>query len=438
MTKITPSCSMRRALILGVAAVVLLVGCTSGNTKTSTGGPATVATSGADSAEASQAPGVTNDAIKIAVFYVDQKALQVSGISLQIGDYTDSYKALIDQINSAGGINGRKIDASYVAINPAGTASAQAACVQATQDDKVFAIVGFFLNDAVLCPLQTEDTAVIGGTQTTQLLAEAKAPWFTVYAGSDATEHAVKAFKQKGLLSGKIGVFAHTNDADLLDNQVMPELQKMGVDTTKAVLSAPDNDQAATVSGTRAIAQRFQSEGIKKVLLVGASSEDWFLGMQGQSYRPQLLITDSTAVQAFLSNKTTTNTSLLHDAIEGAAYTQGTWVYDEPHLQTCFAELRKAGVSVPRPNPDDPNAIGYTGPEEACADMTLLKAILTKAGHDLDYATFREAGYHLGTIHIPGDPSPHTFGPPPGTDGNAPIHLLPWDEAKKAFVAQGS
>jgi hypothetical protein len=388
------------------------------------------------SAEAAIAPGVTADAIKIGVNYVDTNALKASGLNLNLGDYEGSYKALVNAINAKGGINGRKIELTFAPINPVGTAPAQAACLKLTEDVKVFAIVGFFLTTAVLCPVQMHDTAVIGGTQTNEWLAEAKAPWFTTSPGSEIPVKAVNKFHEAGLLTGKVGVFAHVADQGLVDNQVMPELKKLGVDAEKAILGAPAGDQAAIIAGTRTIAQRFQSEGIKKVLLVGDSSADWFTSMEGQSYQPQLLISDSTAVQAYLGNASTKNTSQLKDSVEALNYSIGTFDFNEPKMQACFATLKSAGITVNPPNPSDPNDKSYTGPEDACANLTLLQAILEKAGKDLNYATFRQAGYTLGALDLPGDPNPRHYGPPPATDGDPDVSLLYWDTSKQDFVAK--
>ena len=430
---------MRKPLVLAVAAMLFVAGCTSGNTNTATGGSTAPSASDAtSSAEAAVAPGVTKDAIKVGVTYVDQKSLVASGLTLNLGDYKNSYQALIDQINASGGINGRKIELTFAPINPIGTAPADAACLHLTEDVKVFVVVGFFLNDAVLCPVQTHDTAVIGGGQTPQLMARAKAPWFTTNPGAEVPVNVIKAFNDKHLLSGKIGVFAQVADAGLLNDEIMPELQKLGVDATKAVLDAPAGDQAAITSGDQTIAQRFKSEGIDKVILVGPSAADWFLGMQGQSYQPQLLISDSTAVQAFLSNKSTHDTSLLKGAVQGGAYGPDSWIFTDPNMQACFKTEEKAGVAVPHPDPNDPNQKGYTGPEDACVNVALLKAILLKAGKDLNYATFRAAGYGLGQVTLPGDPAARTYGPPPATDGSPAAHLATWDEAKKAFVPESS
>ncbi len=434
---------MRKPVVATVsilALVLMLASCTSGGTTKAggTGGTTPATASAADAREASRAPGVTPDAIKVGVVYVDQKLLQESGIDLQLGDYQGSYEALIEQINASGGINGRQLQVVYAAVNPAGTAPADVACLHLVEDEKVFVAVGFFLNDAVLCPVATHDTAVIGGAQDPQLMAQATAPWFTTNAGSEVPVSVVKSFDRKHLLTGKIGVFAHSADADLVNNQIMPELDKLGVKTDKAILDAPAGDTAAIDAGTQAIAQRFKADGVTKVLLVGPSSADWFLGMSDQPYQPQLLISDETAVQSFIANATTHDTSLLKGSVVGSALGQSTWVYDDPPLQACFKTLEKAGIAVPEPDANDPNQKGYTGPEDACVNVALLKALLTRAGRNLNYATFRRAGDTLGTFRLPGDPVPRVYGPYPASDGSPQPTLTTWDEATKSYVPESS
>src|SRR5262249_43807825 len=160
-------------------------------------------------ADAIRAPGVTNDTIKIGVTYVDTAALEKSGLQLKLGDYKGAYQALADHINAQGGINGRKIQLVFAPIDPTNNTSAATQCLHLTEDENVFVTVGFFLNEAaVMCPLQTHDSAVIGGGQTPQLLEQAKAPWFTTVPGSEVPVAVVNAFHDKGLLTGKIAVFA--------------------------------------------------------------------------------------------------------------------------------------------------------------------------------------------------------------------------------------
>jgi hypothetical protein len=95
-------------------------------------------------------------------------------------------QVIFDDINAKGGINGRKLEPDFVPINPMGTAAADAACTKLTQDDPVFVAVGFFLNDAVLCYVDTNQTAVVGGSMTPERLTKAKAPWYTTGLSQDA------------------------------------------------------------------------------------------------------------------------------------------------------------------------------------------------------------------------------------------------------------
>ncbi len=112
-----------------------------------------------------RAPGVTADSIKVGIVWVDLSSL-VSILHINQGDFTKAYQAIVDDINAKGGIHGRKLDATLVGVNPTSQSGADQACTQLTQDDKVFVAVGFFLADNVLCYVDTNATATIGGAQT--------------------------------------------------------------------------------------------------------------------------------------------------------------------------------------------------------------------------------------------------------------------------------
>src|SRR5580700_7363144 len=71
--------------------------------------------------------GVSPTTIKIGITYVDLAAIQ-NIINLNSGNAVDAYTALIKQINSRGGIDGRKIVPIFESIDPLGTAPAATAC----------------------------------------------------------------------------------------------------------------------------------------------------------------------------------------------------------------------------------------------------------------------------------------------------------------------
>src|SRR5262249_5372058 len=181
----------------------------------------------------------------------------------------------INDLNSKGGINGRKIVPVYAPVNPIGTDPAQAACVKLTEDEKVFAVVGFFLNDAPLCYLEQHDTPVVGGTITSEYLARAKAPWSTLEAGDSATGLVVDALAQEGVFKkGKVGVISHSQEKPLLDNVVAPALKRNGVKYTSAVIDAPASDTVAAQAQADKIIQRFKSDGITTILSAGNAIDE--------------------------------------------------------------------------------------------------------------------------------------------------------------------
>ena len=54
-------------------------------------------------------------------------------------------------MNDRGGINGRMLELHPVTYLPVGTVESDAACVQLTEDEEVFVVVGTALGDEVLC-----------------------------------------------------------------------------------------------------------------------------------------------------------------------------------------------------------------------------------------------------------------------------------------------
>ena len=219
------------------------------------------------------APGVTDDTIKVGVTYVDTEALVASGLNYDLGPHEDVYDALFDAINAEGGIHGRMIEPVYAPINPTQTAPAEEACVKLTEDDDVFVVMGFFLNDAVMCPLQAHETAVVGGGMTHERLEAAAAPWVTWLPDSDQPVAVVEALHEQGELDGTVGVYSATRDQALMEDTVIPALEELGVEPAETgVMDAPPDDPTAVQASVEVIAERFDAAGVDTVVIVGASA----------------------------------------------------------------------------------------------------------------------------------------------------------------------
>ena len=430
----------RGALVL--AAALLVAACTSGDDSASSD---TTSDAGQGSTETTVAatgpsPGVTDDTVKVGVTFVDTEALVASGLNYDLGDHQAVYTALFDAINADGGINGRQIEPVFAPIDPTSPAPAEEKCVQLTEDEDVFVVTGFFLADAVVCPVATHATAVVGGEMTPDRIDQAQAPWITWAPDTDQPVSVVRTFADQGELDGTVGIWVAERDQQVMNDQLLPVLDELGVDVAEtAIAVAPADDQAAQESEQATIAQRFESAGVDTVLLVGASGQGWptIMSSNGSSYRPQLLFTDILAPRAFATNAATTDTSILEGSLSGGGYGPDQARFDEPAMQECVQTLSDQGVDTPTPEEsgDDPSNQPYQAAFQACPDVALLRAWLEAAGENLNYGTLANAIDGL-ELTIPGDPAVRTYGPPPAADGNPTAYLYGWDEGNHAFVLE--
>ncbi|MDG2029125.1 MAG: hypothetical protein P8J50_18670 [Acidimicrobiales bacterium] len=390
------------------------------------------------------APGITDDSIKIGINYVDTEALLAVGLEFDLGDHRSVYQALIDDINDGGGIHGRLLDPIYAAINPTNNESADSVCLQLTEDEDVFLITGFFLLDTVLCPVDLHETAVVGGSISPERVAQAKAPWAAWLPDTDQPKAVVETLHAQGKLDGSVAVYAADSDQSDLDNHVLPTLEALGVDVVAiGVMDAPTDDTAAIDARVQLIAERFSAEGADTVVLVGASSATWPQYLSDDpSYRPQLLFLSSSAVNAFATTGTTTDTSILDGALSGGGYGPDQARFDEAEMQSCIATLTERGLDTPSPadfDADDQSNQPFQAALQACPDMALTVAALQAAGENLNYATL-EAALDGLVVAIPGDPAPRTYGPASSGagDGDPVAYLFEWDPARQTLVLAGN
>lgn len=420
------------ALALVTASALVVAACTSGDTSDDDAASSATAAASEDTAPAATgpSPGVTDDTVKIGVTYVDTASLVASGLNYDLGDHEAVYTALFDQINADGGINGRQIEPVFAPIDPTSPAPAEEACVKLTEDEDVFLITGFFLADAVTCPVTTHETAVVGGEMTPQRTADAAAPWITWTPDEELPASVVAAYDEAGLLDGTVGVFGAARDQEQVEGTIVPALEEAGVDVAETgIMDAPADDQAAVNASVQAIAERFDASGVDTVVIAGSSGQDWPTNMaDDDSYRPTLLFTTLVGPHAFLSNAATTDTSVLDGSYAGGAYGPDQARFEETAMQDCIQILSDAGLDTPAPaeSSDDPSNQPYQAAFQACPDVVLTQALLEAAGPDLNYGTL-EAAIDGLEVTIPGDPEPRTYGPAPASDGDPTAYLFEFD-----------
>ena len=372
-------------------------------------------------------PGVSKDEIELGVTYVDLDAIRdVTDISH--GDYETAYHAVIDELNKKGGVNGRKIVPVFAPINPIGTAPAQEACLKLIEDKHVFATVGFFYFDAPLCYVAQHDTPILGGTMDPTYLKKAKAPWMTLESGPEVTPRAVDALVKSGDLKGKIGVVGlATEQKNLLDAAVLPALKRNGIKNTVAIIDTPLTDTVAATQQAGTIAEKFKSEGLKTVLLVGGAPSVFSNALKNSDYRPKLVGTPFSTFQGAALNKAT-DPALW----KGSATADIAAEFSDPSLQKCYSTVEKATgkTIIERPQPGTPDY--QASARAACQYISLFAQLAGAAGKELTVASFGKAAAKLGSVTIPGlgtikyDPKTHTW--------TQPLWTYKYDPATKQLV----
>jgi hypothetical protein len=361
----------------------------------------------------SAAPGVSKGEIKIGITYPDLEAIR-SVTNTNHGDYEKSYRAVIDDLNKHGGVDGRKVVPLIEPINPIGTAPAQEACLKQTEDDHVFVAIGFYNSDAPMCYVEKHDTPVLGGTITPALLARAKAPWTTLDPGAEVAPRVIDTLTTAGAFKGgKVGIVTVAADEGLLNDVVMPALKRNKVTGTSAIIDAPVSDTTALNTQASTIMERFKSDGIKTVLMVNNAAGAVITALGKTDYRPRLAATAANPLAGAASNPATDPS-----VIKGVVVADVGIRFDDPSLQKCFRVVEKATgdkivENVPNGQPQ-PRVSAQT----ACRYVALFAALTKAAGKNPTVASFGKAAEKLGSVEIPGagtipyDPKTQTFTQP--------------------------
>ena len=382
--------------------------------------------------------GVTPTSIKLGITYPDVAAIR-SIINVDPGDYHVAYTTLINQINAHGGINGRKIDPVFAPVDPLGTAGAATACTKLTEDDNVFAVLGFFQGADVACYLTTHNVPIIGASLTAAQSAQATAPWFnTIISDSDLIPKEMAIFKQEGAFAGKkVGVVGTSPDQAEM-NLVIPELHKLGIDVVQtAVNSVPDTDPAAFTQEYGVIAEKFQTSGVNTVVAVGNAGNSWAEALQSNqsTYHPRIVATDYIDLDAYVTNKLGYSQAIIKNALTAGGYPPVAVVWDDPAMKRCVASIHAAepGATINDPvTATSSTPVTWTAPELACQQMALFSAFAKAAGKTLNNQTLSKGAVSLGHVTIPGGGGSFSFSSGHG-DGNGPVFVYQWNPTKNVL-----
>ena len=191
-----------------------------------------------------------------------------AGLELLWGNVEAQYDEAIATINDNGGVLGRRIDPVYVYVDPLSETGYQEACVKLTEDEKVFAAIGFVRPaDTALCYTETGDTPFLGYlTDITQdVFDRTVVSLVTTNPVPDRLDQAmVNVVADTGAADGKtIAVLGNDEER----NQVVAdELAARGFEVADQVVTiAPSDDEAADSAELDVIIERWASLGVDYV-----------------------------------------------------------------------------------------------------------------------------------------------------------------------------
>ena len=107
--------------------------------------------------------GVTESEIGIGVAAIDPVQInEMFGIDIGIFPVHDLYAALSADLNERGGIHGRNVVVHVVSFLPIGTTDSERVCTELIEDEKVFVVIGQFLEDNALCITELHGHPYVG------------------------------------------------------------------------------------------------------------------------------------------------------------------------------------------------------------------------------------------------------------------------------------
>jgi Periplasmic binding protein len=329
----------------------------------------------------------------------------------EFGEQTKAIHLFVNQINDAGGIGGRKINAMIVPFDPTNQSEMRSLCKQWTEGSPpVFAVldgVGTWTGDNELCITQEGHTPMLAQWTTTTNWTDTGSPYLWWTGADDAP--VLAATVSWGLSSGRLGhgkkvgvvVSDQSSDQEALNSYLLPDLKKIGVTPQVATVAADLGETASTDSDATLAVERFKEEGIQSVIPL--LPENAFLPYIGaettQQYFPTLLLSDYQAeievalglipepYEKALNGQEGVTTETLGGIDDDRPESQGGY---DPGVRSCWVTWHKAYPQIPKGNMND--FLEEQGPVQSwCQEIRLFATAAKMAGHDLNRRTFVEA-----------------------------------------------
>jgi hypothetical protein len=355
------------------------------------------------------ARGVSADTITVGYSYLDFDELVSKGFSSAgWGDQELELQSIVDAVNADGGINGRTIEVIYKPYSALGTESAEAVCLELTQDNEVFAVLGGYLGPAEpanTCIAGRGGTVLVGGVQSAERLAEVTAPWLAARVlRTRQAEVLLELLGSEGMLDGaEVAVVARVDSADVLED-VVTSMEAAGVPPVETLQSeAAVGDIVAEDNEWAILAERIRGSGANTVFLIGNPGAG-IRNIASQGLDVDIWALDEESMTAL------GNSVDLEDArgVITASTLDGQELWDHESVAECRETFTTANADIEIIGPNDQvdgDEDWTRGLTVACRFFGLFARVATAAGAELTNETFAAAAASgFGQFSIVGQP----------------------------------
>ncbi len=357
--------------------------------------------------------GVTASTIKIGLLVPNSSTVGSTEDQQKVQEA--EFYAYIDETNAQGGINGRKIEtvtATYDILDQ--DSGARKACLQLTDDEKVFAVFNTtgFGPPGTMCLTREKQVPFLQGSgHPDEVYAQSNGLYSSTFDSQTRNyRNLVGTLERLGVLKGKkIGVLG-TEWIGLrreTEEGVVQTLKSLGYDPFVYWLSG---DPASSQSQIPIAVQQMKANGVQ----VQFMTVDFVSGLSfvqqadAQRYNPRYTGGDS---WGWTTDYTTSN---MPASFAGAISVTAMRLYDarvgvpEPAIDAACAKRFEEATGIKLDRANDPNAL-YAGSMFACGVVQRFVRAATAAGPNLTRRGLVDAIAAIGTVDVPFAGNPATY-----------------------------
>lgn len=381
--------------------------------------------------------GVTDTTIKVGVVLLDLTSVEPLGMGVpnfSTEIQQAAFESLFDAVNAAGGVNGRQIEALYESrdtLATTGPHSDKAICLKLTEDEQVFAVIGFTYAAGTCAALQHQVPVVAQKAALEQVYQDSHGLLVTTDPSLERTaRNWATTIVETGLADGhKLGMLsvADGGEVELPANAAADELERLGHPLTVLAELDPEGAVAEAV----ALIREMKSAGVDSVMLATdfAYALRFIALAEDQRYFPQYLTSDLGALArgGLLVNAGKS----LDGAIGFTANTKPAPGDEETPENRACRENYNETTDAPDVPVGEGNAVVVV-----CAVVDIFLQALAGAGDEPSPRSFVESVEALGTVDGLPVVLPGVFGPGK-TDYSDGLQPVLWSSGCSCYEANG-